>query len=84
MKRVLSVNVSRFFKSVFAFSKELLDDLSEKGLICLNGDEILHFDVIEKESYLKGKTVKESLGITQEFASEVLSFIDVPDFDLRE
>ena len=81
MKRVLTMEANRLFKSVASFSRTLLDDLEDEGLICLNGDESIIFDQIEGKMYLKGKTVLEALEVIHEYCVEVLSFLNVPEFD---
>jgi len=81
MKRVLAMEANRLFKSIASFSRTLLDDLEDEGLICLNGDESIIFDEIEGKMYLKGRTVHEALEVIHEYCVEVLSFLNVPEFD---
>lgn len=84
MKRALTVEANRFFTAILTFASELVTDIAEDGLKCLNGNGTIHLDEIERKSYLEGKTVKEALEIIQEFSLEVIDFLNVPDFNIQE
>ena len=84
MKRGLLVESGRFFSTVDRFTKFLIDDLDTDRVVCLNGEERIHFDNLDKGRYLEGKTVEESLKIVQDFAQEVRIVLKAPNFGFRE
>ena len=84
MKRALSLEAVRFFRTVQRFSRTVLLNLAEDGVICTNSSETIHFEKLEKASFLEGKTVEESLDIINDFATEIIGFLNVPTFDGQE
>ena len=84
MKRALTVDANKIFNSVLSFSTELISDIAEDGLKCLNSDEPIHFDRIEGYRYLEGKQVKGALEVLKEFALEVIDFLNIPNFNTQE
>jgi hypothetical protein len=84
MSRVLSVEADKYFKAVIRFVTVLIEDLDQGGVKCLNGDEPIEFDKIEGERYLEGETVYNALVKSREFSTELLNFLDVPEFEQRE
>ena len=84
MKRALTVESNKIFDSVLKFTTELIADIAEDGLKCLNSTESIHFDEIEGKRYLEGKSVEEALAIIKEFTLEVIDFLNVPNFGTQE
>ncbi len=84
MKRVLSIEANKLFNSVVRFADELVSDIENDGLKCLNGNETVHFDKIEGKKYLEGKKLVEALQSIREFSEEVIDFLNVPDFSIEE
>lgn len=84
MKRVLTIEANRLFNSVVRFTDELVMDIENDGLKCLNGNESVHFDDIEGKKYLEGRKLREALESIRGFSQEVIEFLDVPDFDIEE
>jgi len=80
MKRALTIEASRLFNSIVRFAAELVKDIEEEGLKCLNGNEIIRFEELEGKRYLEGKTIKEALMLMRDFALEVIEYLNIPDF----
>jgi len=84
MKRVLTIEANRMFGSVVRFADELVMDIENDGLKCLNGNASVHFDDIEGKKYLDGRKLYEALQSISEFSQEVIEFLNVPDFYIEE
>jgi hypothetical protein len=84
MKRVLIVETHRLLKSVLLFAKNLIEDIDSDGTQCLNGRDYIYFDALEGKRLLEGRTVLDALRITRDFVTEVMSFLNVPDFEVQE
>ncbi len=84
LKRILEVEVSRFFRSVKRFTGELIDDAHTDGVKCLNADSEIHFDQIEGKRLLEGVTVAEALEMLSSFAEEAISYLNVPEIESQE
>ena len=84
MKRVLTIEANRLFGSVVRFADELVMDIENDGLKCLNGNDSVHFDDIEGKKYLDGRKLNEALQSISEFSQEVIEFLNVPDFYIEE
>ncbi len=84
LKRILEVEVSRFFRSVKRFTGELIDDAHTDGVKCLNADSEIHFDKIEGKRLLEGVTVAEALDMLSSFAEEAISYLNVPEIESQE
>lgn len=83
-KRNLSLDGDRFFRSLVKFSKDLIEDLQEDGLKCLNGNEIMKFDKLEGNKYLEGVKVEDALVKLRNFCSEVVLFLNIPQVKAEE
>ena len=84
MKRVLTIEANRLFGSVIRFADELVMDIENDGLKCLNGNDSVHFDDMEGKRYLDGRKLNEALQSISEFSQEVIEFLNVPDFYIEE
>jgi len=83
-KRNVIVDSDKFLRSVSLFSGNLVEDIEAGGLICLNADDVLHFDRIEGKRYFEGKQVKEALRELQIFTREVIEFLNIPRIASQE
>jgi hypothetical protein len=83
IKRNLFIEAYRFFKNIQAFTLDLLTDLKSDGLKCLNGDDIISFELIEEKRYLEGFIVKEGLEELSQFTIEVLSYLNIPEIEVQ-
>lgn len=83
-KRNLILEADRFFRRLFTFSAELLSDIDEEGLKCLNAEERINFDKIEGNKYLQGLTVREALKRVNELCGEVAGYLNVPRIEVEE
>ncbi|MBN1410866.1 MAG: hypothetical protein JW969_08465 [Spirochaetales bacterium] len=81
LRRNLFVETNRFFKEILLFTTDLLEDLRSLGLKCLNGDDIITFELIEEKRYFEGYTVHEALQSLEKFSSEIIAFLNIPDFE---
>ena len=84
MGRVLSVEADKYFNAVERFVTNILGDLDQGGVKCLNGDEQIQFDDIEGKRFLEGISVHDALAKAHEFCLEILRFLNVPEFESRE
>ena len=84
MKRVLTIEADRLFDSVVRFTGELVMDIENDGLKCLNGNDSVYFDDVEGKKYLEGRKLNEALQSIREFSQEVIEFLNVPDFYIEE
>jgi hypothetical protein len=84
MKRVLTIEANRLFGSVVRFAGELIMDIENDGLKCLNGNDLVRFDDIEGKKYLEGNVLSEALKSIRDFAQEVIDFLNVPEFYIEE
>ncbi|HUX14038.1 MAG TPA: hypothetical protein VMW87_13485 [Spirochaetia bacterium] len=80
MRNALFIESDRFFRRLRQFAEDLLDDLEEKQILCQNGDDFLSYSNIDRETALRGLSVKEAIGKVYELADESVDFLDVPDF----
>ncbi len=83
-QRNLAVEVDRFFRSLRAFAGELIQDLEQDGLKCLNGDDVIQFDRIEGHRYLEGVKVKDALQRLKDLAHEVVQYLNIPQIRVQE
>ncbi len=84
MKRVLTIEADRLFDSVVRFTGELVMDIENDGLKCLNGNDSVYLDDVEGKKYLEGRKLNEALQSIREFSQEVIEFLNVPDFYIEE
>lgn len=81
LKRQIEADAAKLFQGVQRFCEELIEDASADGVKCLNGGEQIAFDAIEGKRLLQGKRVRDALSELQDFAAEVVAFLNVPDID---
>jgi hypothetical protein len=84
MKRALTIEANRLFYAIVRFAQELIRDIEEEGLKCLNGNETIRFDEFEGKRYLEGKKISESLELMRDFSLEVIEYLNIPDFYTQE
>ncbi len=84
MKRILSLEMDRFFKSIVQFSADLIDDIEEDSLKCLNGNDMITFDPIEGKRYLEDSKVCDALENLLVFSDEIIKYLNVPDIVIKE
>lgn len=80
MRNALFVEADRFLRRLRQFAEDLIDDLEGKQILCQNGDDFLSYTEIDRETDLRGLSVKEAVDRLYELADEAVGFIDVPDF----
>jgi len=80
MRHTLFVEADRFFRRVLEFSGQLLDDLEGETILCQNGDDVLSYTDIDRESELPGLTVQAALQRLYDFSDEVVLYLDIPNF----
>jgi hypothetical protein len=83
-KRNLTIEADRFFRSLHGFSDELIKDLEQDGMKCLNGEEVIQFDKIEGRRYLEGVQVKDALKRLKDLSDEVVQYLNIPQFKVQE
>ncbi|MBN1698380.1 MAG: hypothetical protein JW881_12770 [Spirochaetales bacterium] len=83
IKRNLFIEAYRYFKNIQSFTTDLLTDLKSDGLKCLNGDDIISFELIEEKRYLEGFIVKEGLDELDRFTEEVLDYLNIPEIEVQ-
>ncbi|MBA7592831.1 hypothetical protein ES708_35025 [subsurface metagenome] len=83
-KRNLFLDGDRFFRSLVKFSKDLIEDLQEDGLKCLNGNDVMEFDKLEGNKYLEGVKVKDALVKLGNFCREVVLYLNIPQVRAEE
>jgi hypothetical protein len=81
LKRNLSIEAHRFFVWVGEFASALLADLEDEGLLCLNGDDIITFELNFDAHYCEGLTVRQALAELKRFTDEVIAFLNIPDME---
>lgn len=81
LKRQLKSDAARLFRAVHGFAEELVEDAQGDGVKCLNGNEEIAFEDIEGRHLLAGMRVRDALAVLMGFASEVVSYLKVPESD---
>jgi hypothetical protein len=81
LKRTLFIEAHKFFLWIKEFADTLIQDLEHEGLLCLNGEDIISFELNFENHYCEGLTVKKALGELSRFADEVLAFLNIPDIE---
>jgi hypothetical protein len=84
LTRLTQADAARFFRAVRRFSGELKEDAGGDGVKCLNCDGEIFFDQIEGQRILQGRTVRDALGDLEQFALEVISYLNIPDMESQE
>ena len=84
LQRVIAVEASRFFRSLMRFARELVEDANGDGVKCLNCAGEIAFDQIEGVKSLEGLNVTEALELLDSLATEVVSFLNVPEIEGQE
>lgn len=83
-QRNLAIEADRVFRSVHDFADELIKDLDQDGLKCLNGDDVIKFDRIEGHRYLEGVKVKDALKRLKDLSHEVVCYLNIPQIRAQE
>lgn len=83
-KRNIILEADKFFRNLIRFSGELTEDISNSGSICLNADDVLHFDKIHGNRGLEGLAVEKALAQLYDFAKEVTGYLNVPQIEAQE
>lgn len=84
LKRIIEAEAARFFRTLQLFCRELVEDAHGDGVKCLNGDAAIAFDSIEGARMLEGRVVRAALEELDSFASEVVSWLNVPEIEAQE
>jgi hypothetical protein len=83
-KRNLILEADRVFRRLLGFTADLLSDIEEDGMKCLNAEERINFDKIESNKYLQGLSVREALKRVNELCGEVVDYLNVPRIEVEE
>lgn len=84
MQRSVVVEAHRFFKAVAGFAADLIDDIETEGFKCLNGKDIVRFEAVEGKRHLGGVRVLDALKQMRGYATEVVEFLNIPEFEAQE
>lgn len=80
MRHAVVIESNTFFGRVHRFSGELIDDLDGDGILCQNGESELSYTDLDRETELRGLTVRDALQLMFDTCDEILEYLDVPDF----
>lgn len=80
-KRNILIEWNKFFLRLEKFTLDILNDLNGSELICLNGDDIIRFELIEEKRFLEGRPLREGIRKLYKFVNEVINFINLPDIE---
>jgi hypothetical protein len=83
LKRSLCIEANKFLLWVREFASVLIGDLQTDGLLCLNGDDIISFELDFDKHYCEGLTVKQALVELVSFTDEVIEYLNIPDIEAR-
>ncbi len=81
MQQILYIEIDKFFVNLNMFLEEILEDIDSSGYVCLNNADILHFDT---KTDLSGLVIRDAVVLVQEFISEVVKFLNIPEFMRKE
>jgi hypothetical protein len=81
-KRTLCIEAHKFFKWVGEFASILIADIETDGLKCLNGDDIISFELKFEKHYCEGLTVKQALEELMKFTDEVIAYLNIPELEI--
>jgi DNA primase len=84
LTRLIQAEAARFFRAVQRFSGELIEDAHGDMVKCLNCNGVISFDAIEGTRLLQGRTVGGALGDLREFASEAVTYLNIPEIEGQE
>lgn len=80
MRHAVMIESDAFFRRVHRFAGELIDDLDGDGILCQNGDAELNYSEFDRETELRGITVRDALQLLFDICDEILEYLDIPDF----
>ncbi len=80
MRHAIMIESDAFFRRIHRFSGELIDDLDGDGILCQNGDAELNYSELDRETELRGLTVRDALQLLFDVCDEILEYLDIPDF----
>ncbi|HUI71782.1 MAG TPA: hypothetical protein VL354_14780 [Spirochaetia bacterium] len=84
LRREIEADAAKLFHAVRSFAQELSEDADGDGVKCLNAKDRVTFDSIEGRRALEGRTVRKSLEAMARLASEIVTFLQVPDMESQE
>jgi len=84
MRHLLLLEADNFFKAIFNFSEELIIDIDEEGVKCLNAESYIPYERYEDSKLLQGLTVYQGLKVLFDYSREIISFIDMPNLKTKE
>jgi hypothetical protein len=83
MRHAVLIEVDWFFRKLRRFAKELIADMDGDGLLCQNPDDELSYSNLDKEQFLRGRTVGDAIRSLFEYAAEAVEYVDIPEFQQR-
>lgn len=81
MRHAIVIESNGFFRKVHRFAGELIDDLDGDGILCQNGEAELAYSDLDRETELRGVTVRQGLQLLFDVCDEIIEYLDVPDFN---
>ena len=84
LTRHIQAEAARFFSTLVRFCQDLEDDAHGDMVKCQNCNGVIHFDPIEGDRLLQGRTVGGALRELRLFAAEAVTYLNVPDIDSQE
>jgi hypothetical protein len=83
-KRNVILEADKFFRNLANFAGALNEDIVAGGAVCLNAADVLRFGRGQDKKLLEGLTVEQALARLHELGKEVVSYLDVPQFEVQE
>jgi hypothetical protein len=84
LTRLVQAEAARFFRAIERFCSVLIEDAHGDMVKCLNCNGVISFDSIEGARLLQGRTVGGALGELSAFATEAVTYLNIPEIDGQE
>ncbi len=83
-KRNIILEADKLFRNLANFAGALSEDIVAGGSVCLNAGDVLRFGRGPSKRLLEGLTVEQALARLHGLGKEVVSYLDVPQFEVQE
>jgi hypothetical protein len=80
VRHSIFLDMHNFYSQINRFSSDLIEDISNQNILCLNGQDELDFSEYEKTTILRGLTVEQGLKEIFKFTNEVITYLNIPSF----
>jgi hypothetical protein len=84
LTRLIQAEAARFFRAVVRFCSVLIEDAHGDMVKCLNCNGVISFDSIEGVRILQGRTVGGALVDLRDFATEAVTYLNIPEIEGQE